>query len=102
MVDRMEIEQVARQFKAMSDPVRLSILSRLRQDQRETCSVLLKDFEIAQSTFSYHVSELVEAGLVVAEPEGRVVRLSLNPESIEKIRYFLDDLGTKNQSKSFD
>ena len=76
-------EQFTKAMKALSEPNRVEILRRVQGrpcDSGVTCTMILEQMGISQSTFSHHVSELKEAGLLVGEPEGRTVKLSVNKE----------------------
>ena len=78
----MTDEKVLEILKAISNPTRLEILRRIRSGSTEnnptTCTCVLEGMEISQSTFSHHVSELVQSGLVIGESQGRFVHLSVD------------------------
>jgi ArsR family transcriptional regulator, arsenate/arsenite/antimonite-responsive transcriptional repressor len=64
-------------FHALSDPLRVSILDLLRQ--QELCVCELCDYlGIAQSKLSFHLKALKEAELVITRQEGRWIYYSLN------------------------
>lgn len=82
-------EQFTKAMRALSEPNRLEILRLVGEkscEQGVTCSVVLDQMGISQSTFSHHVSELKEAGLLTGIPEGRTVKLSVNRELFEAIQ----------------
>ena len=60
----------ARVFKAFCDPNRLQILEKLRGGEKCAC-LLLEDLGISQSTLSYHMKILCEAGVVQGRAEGK-------------------------------
>jgi ArsR family transcriptional regulator len=69
-------------FKAFSDSSRLMILELLRGG--EMCANdLLKKLPIAQSTLSYHMKLLVEAGAVQSRKEGRTTYYRISAKGCE-------------------
>lgn len=82
-------EQFTKAMRALSEPNRLEILRRVGANacsQGVTCSVVLDQMGISQSTFSHHVSELKDAGLLTGVPEGRTVKLSVNRELLDAVQ----------------
>ncbi|MBS1708588.1 MAG: helix-turn-helix transcriptional regulator [Armatimonadetes bacterium] len=83
----MDAEQLAKLQKALAEPKRLEILTRIREMQGEggvSCSSVLQDVGVAQSTFSHHVGELVEAGLINGCKDGKFMRLTVNEETVNE------------------
>jgi len=83
-----ELEQV---FKALADRHRVRILNRLVQAGGE--AVCVCDFEellgLKQPTVSYHLKQLLNAGLVTREKRGSYAYFSLAPEALERVRGLL-------------
>ena len=73
-------------FKALADPTRVAIVSRLASG--EVCCVcdLTDAFELSQPTVSHHLRVLREAGLVDAERRGTFAYYWLVPEAMERLR----------------
>ncbi len=71
-LETISVESRAATFGAMSDPIRLSILDQLTEDQRCVCD-LQETLEIAPNLLSYHLRILREAGLVESARRGRWV-----------------------------
>ena len=71
-LDETEAVDLARVFKALSDPVRLRLLSLIASYAGgEACVCdLTAAFDVAQSTISHHLRVLREAGLVDCERRG--------------------------------
>lgn len=65
-----DLKQTAAVFKALGDETRLTVLGLLRGGERCAC-VLLEDLEIGQSSLSYHMKILYEAGLVEGRQDGK-------------------------------
>ncbi len=78
-----DLEKLARAFKALSNPNRLAIyLEVLRQHQTEmkTCGLshLIDSLDIGAPTISHHTKELVDAGLISVQRDGRFIRCALD------------------------
>lgn len=63
-------EENAKIFKAFCDEKRLAILEQLRSGEKCAC-VLIDQMEIGQSSLSYHMKILCEAGIVDSRQEGK-------------------------------
>ena len=87
--DARELETV---FKALADRHRVKILNRLLAAGSD--AVCVCDFEamldLKQSTVSYHLKQLLNAGIVTREKRGSYAYFSLAPESLERIRGLLE------------
>ena len=67
-------------LKAISDPIRLSIVQRLfTKDELCACDIL-EDYKITQPTLSFHMKKLTQCGLVVSRKDWTWVRYSVNSE----------------------
>jgi DNA-binding transcriptional ArsR family regulator len=66
---------------ALSDPVRLSIISELHKAGERTCGDI--DVPVVKSTFSHHARTLREAGVVNVRVQGAQHFLSLRIEDLE-------------------
>lgn len=66
-------EQLARIFKALSDPTRVRLLSLIAaQPAAEACICdLTAPVGLSQPTVSHHMKQLVDAGLVTREQRGK-------------------------------
>ncbi|MEU2205362.1 metalloregulator ArsR/SmtB family transcription factor [Microbacterium oleivorans] len=79
---RNAAEELARTLRAVADPTRLQLLSVILDSSsgRATVSQLTEALQLRQPTVTHHVRILVEDGLLLREPEGKFVWLSLAPE----------------------
>ena len=85
-----EAQDLARVFAALSDPVRLRLLS-LVADAGEVCSCDLQEpLGKAQPTVSHHTKVLAEVGLISGEKRGRWVWWRIVPERLAAVRAALD------------
>jgi ArsR family transcriptional regulator len=81
-----QAEDLARAYAALSDPVRLRLLS-LIADAGEVCSCDLQTpLGKSQPTVSHHTKVLAEAGLITGERRGRWVWWSLVPDRLDELR----------------
>jgi DNA-binding transcriptional ArsR family regulator len=85
----MSDDKVLEILKVISHPSRVEILRRIKArgtDGSATCSSVLEGMEISQSTFSHHISELCDAGLILANNQGRFVYLSVDDQVWEEFQ----------------
>lgn len=93
-------------FRALSDPTRLAIFQLLRCCTQEiaiddegqcysgagaSVGEVCCKVNVAQSTVSFHLKELRQAGLVRTERRGRMIFCTVVPETLERIRAFVDE-----------
>jgi len=87
-----DADGLERVFKSLADRHRVRILNRLLQAGGE--AVCVCDFEamldLKQPTVSYHLKQLLDAGLVAREKRGSYAYFSLIPEAFERVRALLD------------
>ena len=83
-----EADELAGAFKALSDPVRLRLLSLIADAPDGTaCSCDLEaPVGKTQSTVSHHLSLLADAGLITKEKVGRWVNCTVVPERLAQLR----------------
>jgi ArsR family transcriptional regulator len=86
--EAVQIEQV---FKALADRHRVKILNRLlAADGAAVCVCDLEDLlGLKQPTVSYHLKQLLTAGIVTREKRGSYAYFSLAPEALERVRELL-------------
>ena len=82
--DAVELERL---FRALADRHRLKVVNMLAQAEGEAICVC--DFQDAlglkQPTVSYHLKQLVEAGVIVREQRGRFAFYSLTNGVLDRI-----------------
>jgi ArsR family transcriptional regulator len=97
----MDIKQAAKVLKALSHPNRLEIyLSIARGEQKafaadECCivSAIVDNLKIGAPTVSHHLKELVNAGLIVTERQGKFLIARLVPETWQEVNKLLPGAG---------
>jgi ArsR family transcriptional regulator len=86
-----EVVELERVFKALADRHRVRILNRLLAAGGE--AVCVCDFEqllgLKQSTTSYHLKQLLDAGIVAREKRGSFAYFSLAEGALERVRGLL-------------
>lgn len=93
----VDLDRMARAFKALSNPNRLAIyLEVLKQTRTDvkSCGLshLIDKLEIGAPTVSHHTKELVDAGLISVQREGRFIRCTLDESMCEMLhRFFARD-----------
>jgi ArsR family transcriptional regulator, arsenate/arsenite/antimonite-responsive transcriptional repressor len=87
-----EAAQLEQVFKALADRHRVLILNRLLSAGGE--AVCVCDFEelldLKQPTVSYHLKQLLNAGIVEREKRGSYAYFSLSPGALERVRGLLE------------
>jgi ArsR family transcriptional regulator len=88
-LSEVEAGDIAQIFGALSDPVRLRMLS-LIASQDEVCSCDLEaPLSKSQPTISHHTRILAEAGLIVGEKRGRWMWWRIVPERLGEVSRIL-------------
>ena len=78
--------ELARAFGALSDPVRLRLLSIIASSD-EVCSCDVEaPLNRSQPTVSHHTKALAEAGLIVGEKRGKWMWWRVVPERVAALR----------------
>ena len=77
-VDELELAAV---LHALSDPIRLSIVSELSEHGACNCGTFA--VPVAKSTLSHHLRVLREAGLTLTEPHGTQRVVSLRRDDVD-------------------
>ena len=89
----VELESVAEAFKALSDPIRLSIIRLLaRQKMRKDICVgdLAKELGTSQPNVSHHLKILKSSGLIRCEKRGGFAFYLLHLERFREISSLLE------------
>lgn len=80
-------DELERVFKALADRHRVKILNRLLSARGE--AVCVCDFEdllgLKQSTTSYHLKQLLDAGIITRERRGKFAYFSVAPGALQRV-----------------
>ena len=91
VLDSADAETLARAFAALSDPIRLRMLSAIAAERgEEVCACDLVELSgRSQPTVSHHMKILVDAGLVTREKRGLWVWYRIEPSRLDALRAVL-------------
>ena len=92
-LDPVQATDLARMFKALGDPIRLRLLSRITSapdGEICVCDLTGGDFEVSGPTISHHLRVLREAGLIEGERRGTWVYYRPVPEHLRQLAALLD------------
>ena len=81
-----DLKKLSELSKALSHPVRLSILRILNERNACICNELVIRLPVAQSTVSQHLKELKKAGLIQGDIDGPRVCYCLNYNRIGELK----------------
>ncbi len=73
----MTAQQFHRISKALADPRRYQILTRIARRKELACRDMRCDLPISAATLSHHLKELVNAGLIDMRREGQFVHMKV-------------------------
>ena len=89
MLERENVEELARLFGALGSDTRIRILQEL--GEKPLCvGALAMRLEMTQSAISQHLTVLRHAGLVESDKRGSFVHYSLTEDAAERCRKALD------------
>ena len=77
--------------KSLSESNRLQILDMLSEREKCACE-LLAEFDISQSTLSYHMKMLVDSNLVETRKDGKWSYYRINCATLSSFKAFVDNL----------
>lgn len=82
-------------FRALGDPVRLAMMQRLAR--REPCTIadVSAGFGVTRQGARKHLQVLVDAHLVVLEPQGREVQVLMDRRALDEIGTFIERIGQR-------
>jgi ArsR family transcriptional regulator len=69
--------------KALADPRRMALLQAIASEEECACQKLREEFPVSKATISFHIKELVRAGLVDARREGQFLHCEVRREALE-------------------
>jgi ArsR family transcriptional regulator, arsenate/arsenite/antimonite-responsive transcriptional repressor len=84
-----DAQQLASTFAALSDPVRLRVLSLIAAEGEICACDLVEPVGKSQPTVSHHLKVLYEAGLVDRDRRGTWMWYRVVPERLEQLRNVL-------------
>jgi len=82
----MDINEKAKMFSALSDPLRLRLIEILAEKNQACGKELSQLLGVSVALVSHHAKLLEDSGLIIRKKEGQFSRFSLNAEAFERIR----------------
>jgi ArsR family transcriptional regulator len=73
----MDREQFSKITKALADPRRYDILSRIAAEKEMACNDIRGELPITAATLSHHIKELSNAGLIAVRKDARYMHMKL-------------------------
>lgn len=94
-IDPEPARELARVFKALSDPTRVQLVSIIAaHDGGEACVCdLVEPVGLAQPTVSHHLKILVDAGILTRTQRGKWAYYAIVPGSLDRLAKSLTDAG---------
>ena len=83
-------DELAAYAKALAHPTRVRIVRMLAKKAARTCSCIVDELPLAQSTVSEHLRILKQAGLVRANETGPRVSYCIVPSALKRLKALLD------------
>jgi len=96
----MTIDQLASQFKAFSEPVRLRILYLLLENEEVCVCDLVQSLSLTQSVVSRHLAYLKNNQLIESRREGTWVHYKIKASQIDIIRSLLNNFADFGKTSS--
>ncbi|MFD6497143.1 metalloregulator ArsR/SmtB family transcription factor [Streptomyces sp. NPDC059944] len=79
-LSQQDAEKMAAMFKALADPVRLRLFSKVASHPGgEACVCDISDVGVSQPTVSHHLKKLKDAGLLTSQRRGTWVYYRVEP-----------------------
>ena len=91
--------QMARIFKALSNPKRVKIFDLLTEGEMCAC-VLLEHFHISQPTLSHDMKVLMDVDIVKSRREGQRILYSLNMDKLRLMEFTIEKMMKENHDHS--
>jgi len=82
----MNLEEISKTFKALSDPLRLRILYLLLENESLCVCEIVETLNTSQSTVSRHLAYLKNSGLLNSWREGVWIHYALKKEMLSMIK----------------
>lgn len=84
-MDKKILIQKAELLKAISNPIRLCLVSKLLNEEKLNVSYFTNCMEVSQSNISQHLAKLRDLNILESEKEGQNVYYSLKNKMIKSI-----------------
>lgn len=88
---RLDTTRAAALFHALSDPIRLDVVSLLMNGEHCVCD-LMAHLDMAQSRLSWHLKTLADAGIITSRREGRWNYYTLQSSALDEAKEILSSI----------
>lgn len=76
---KLDLKKVEKISKALGDPCRLKMMDMIKKQKNACqCTSIVDTLDLAQSTISHHIKQLIDADLLIAEKDGRNLKYHIN------------------------
>ncbi len=92
------LKRLAKKFKALANPNRMRLFAEIvadhernyEQESGHSCFLkpLMQHLKIAAPTVSHHLKELVNAGLISTELQGKLLTCKVNVDALDELEAF--------------
>lgn len=97
----MDEARLVKMFKALANPNRYRLFDEIRKagsssvEEGHTCflTAIIDQLNIGAPTVSHHLKELVNAGLVVTEKDGKFLQCRIDEENVALLKEFAASIG---------
>lgn len=94
MNSKLDLKKVEKISKALGDPFRLKMMEMIKKQKNACqCTSIVEKLDLAQSTISHHIKQLVDADLLIAEKEGRNFSYTINQPVLSAYIQYLSQYG---------
>jgi DNA-binding transcriptional ArsR family regulator len=83
---------LAETFRALGDPVRLTMIRRLSTGGEQTVGNVSRGLPVTRQGARKHLQVLAEAGLVVLEPLGRETKVTIDAAKLSAAKTFIEEM----------
>jgi ArsR family transcriptional regulator, arsenate/arsenite/antimonite-responsive transcriptional repressor len=96
----MDLKELARISKALSDPTRLRIYEAISSKAEMYCGELKKKCPLTPGTISHHLKILAQAKLIESRREGQFIYNRVLPETMQEYSRALTRIASKTKAAS--
>jgi len=89
LISSKNFSEVLMSFRALSDPIRLNVISLLRDREMCVCDIC-EILAIKQPKLSFHLKALRESGLLDTRQDGRWIYYRVNADKFEVVIDYLN------------
>jgi len=91
MAGKLDHKKVEKISKALGDPCRLKMMDMIKKQKNACqCTSIVDNLDLAQSTISHHIKQLIDADLLIAEKDGRNLNYRINQDVLGAYIKFLN------------